>query len=907
MIPREFTDGLNRDTDLVALIGEYVPLKASGDAAKGCCPFHNEKTPSFSVSRSRNTYHCFGCGESGRAIDFVMKMLGKSFPDAVRMLAANLGRVVPEDRGAARGNQAAKQTIGEVLARVLATYQEHLQAAPDTHPAWTELRRRGFARDTAKDVGFGFAPNEWNALRAGAIAPPAQLVEAGVAVVNRDKTGHYDLLRNRIVIPIRDERGTLVSLAGRALPGASTDVPKYINGPETELYRKSNILFNLDRAADAIRATRVAIIAEGYFDVLVPQLAGVSNMVAPCGTALTGSQLKLIARYADRVAFCFDPDAAGNKAAIAACQLALEHLPDGKTASVVQLSGGDPDELVRARGAQALLSAVEGATPAAEFLLRALTQRHDMATIDGRTAFVREVASLRILSPALRAVILETASTRANLPLAQLDRLVQPASGNPDRVASPKATPLPPEHGNGRPAASPATASRLSPPAVPATPNAERAPRAGSHHAYEPVAGAGTTWPFRIGDQTYRTPTEAQDILARAHAGGARPLCLCTSPPPGLVVAQTRQFILRRLPGDGPSHHPTCVHFSPSDEQSGRALVAGAFQGDAGDLLAVRLAFAFTRRPGTAIPRGPGTPAETVKSSDRGLTCGGVLHMLWDDAEFNRWYPAMEGKRGWGVVRKYLLAAASGVTAKGAPLSEHLLLPLPYRPGDEEQTEVAHQAMIAPLFTTDQRGVKPIRLFIGELKSIDTPPTGPQLACANFFQHPIKIAESMVRRLRKLYATALAMLDAEMEIRIVLCGTVLGDAGHLIADQVFLMPTTRNWIPFSNRYEYDLVQRMTNERRWFIRPLGYDARSDLPIHSFLLTDTGDQVTALNVIPPALPGDVVARREALIQQAPGSWVWKVEQQEIAPPLPAPQRRTQAPKPDVPSISASSTQA
>jgi DNA primase len=362
--------GLVRDrVDIVALVGRFVGLKPSGRNHKGLCPFHSEKTPSFTVNAERQSFKCFGCDEGGNAITFLMKMENLSFPEAVRQLAAEVGVEIPEEmRGGERG---AAERIYEANALAQALYREALRAPGNPGAAY--LARRGLDAATIERFGIGFAPDSWEhlvrALRERGIPNEAAL-EAGL-VAERKSGGCYDRLRGRVTFPIRDVRGRIQGFGGRAL--AADQEPKYLNTPESPVFRKREAFFGMPDALEPIRRSERAVVVEGYFDLVALVRAGIEGAVATCGTALTAEHARQLRRRTRRVVLLFDGDEAGQRAMERALEVLLPE--DLRVHAAVLPAGLDPDDLLARDGAEALRALVDGAPAALDAVIRRVVSR----------------------------------------------------------------------------------------------------------------------------------------------------------------------------------------------------------------------------------------------------------------------------------------------------------------------------------------------------------------------------------------------------------------------------------------------------------------------------------------------------------------------------------------------------
>lgn len=366
LIPSEVVADVLSRTDIVELIGGYLPLSKAGRSLKALCPFHQEKTPSFMVNPDRQIFHCFGCGEGGDAARFLMRREGFSFPEAVEFLAQRAGIPLPRRRGGGREQEDGRLRLYEIQRAASEYFRQGLQGAAG-EAARAALAARGIHPETVDRFLLGYAPEAWEGLVRFLTQRgfPARLMEAGGLVVPRPGgNGHYDRFRDRLMIPIQDPAGKILGFGGRAF---GTQEPKYLNSPETPIYRKGHHLFGLPVAARALREGGRAIVVEGYFDCIALQQAGIGEAVGVLGTALTREQALLLRRYVDRVILVFDPDRAGQEAAWRGLELAMEV---GLEASVVTLpEGTDPDAFVRKEGAESFRALLEAARDVVDFVL----------------------------------------------------------------------------------------------------------------------------------------------------------------------------------------------------------------------------------------------------------------------------------------------------------------------------------------------------------------------------------------------------------------------------------------------------------------------------------------------------------------------------------------------------------
>ena len=359
--PPQFLDELRTRLPVSEVVGKKVRLTRKGREFTGLCPFHNEKTPSFTVNDDKAFYHCFGCGQHGDVITFAMETDGLSFPEAIERLAGQAGLEVPQSSPQERERAKVRSTLYDVVEQVCAWYEEQL-SQPGGRDAYDYLRGRGFTDETIGTFRLGFAPDGrgrlLQAMEARGVRQD-QLVEAGLIKMPEGGGNPRDYFFNRVIFPINDSRGRVIAFGGRILGDGQ---PKYLNSPETPLFHKGRSLYNFTMAREASRDAGTVIVAEGYTDVIALAQAGLPNSVAPLGTALTEDQMRLIWRIADEPVLCFDGDTAGERAALRAAERALPLLQPGKTLRFMALpSGDDPDTLIKARGAEGFRTLLAGA------------------------------------------------------------------------------------------------------------------------------------------------------------------------------------------------------------------------------------------------------------------------------------------------------------------------------------------------------------------------------------------------------------------------------------------------------------------------------------------------------------------------------------------------------------------
>ena len=377
-----FADRVKQQADIVRVVGEYVRLKKSGQNFTGLCPFHSEKTPSFAVHPVKQIYHCFGCGAGGDVFKFVMEMDKITFPESVRAVAEKCGIAIPRARERTpeeRKENQQRTSLVELHREAAAFFAQQLNGTPEGRAAKAYLLDRGLDSEAMARFGIGFAPSGGEALlRAFKQKYPEKVLEAS-GLFSRDQNGRlFDRFRRRVMFPIANDSGKIVAFGGRAL---GDDLPKYLNSPETPIYTKSNILYHLDRAKEALRQRDFAVLVEGYMDAIAVARAGISNVVASCGTSLTEPQVKLLNRFTRRIIVNYDPDTAGQAATERSLTILLEQ---GAEVRVLALPGGkDPDSFIRAEGAAAYTKLLNEAPPYVDYLI-SRARKMDMSTAEGK-------------------------------------------------------------------------------------------------------------------------------------------------------------------------------------------------------------------------------------------------------------------------------------------------------------------------------------------------------------------------------------------------------------------------------------------------------------------------------------------------------------------------------------------
>lgn len=394
MIPESILEEVRNRVDIVEVVGRYVPLRKSGRNYFGLCPFHSEKTPSFSVSPEKQIFHCFGCGKGGNVFTFIQEMEGLTFTEAVRTLAQEAGVDMPQDESPAAG-RSEKETLLEAYAWALKLYRYLLLHPQHGAAAQAYLRQRGIDGKAVQTFQLGYAPDQWDVLakflqKKG--FSPDLLAKGGLLSETKGQNRYYDKFRHRLMIPIFDLRGRVIAFGGRLL-GPSEQQPKYLNSPETILFSKSRVLYHLHQARSAIRAKNEVIIMEGYMDVITAVQHGIEHVVATLGTAVTPEHARILRRHAEKVVLCFDADQAGQNASLrgidvlrqAGCSVRIAEIPQGK----------DPDQYIRENGREAFLYEVIGnALPVVPYRLKQLRRQFDLNDEDSRFRYVQKALEL---------------------------------------------------------------------------------------------------------------------------------------------------------------------------------------------------------------------------------------------------------------------------------------------------------------------------------------------------------------------------------------------------------------------------------------------------------------------------------------------------------------------------------
>ncbi|QDL54013.1 DNA primase [Rhodoferax aquaticus] len=435
-IPQSFIQELVARADVVEIVGRYVQLKKGGANFMGLCPFHGEKSPSFTVSPTKQFYHCFGCGKNGNAISFLMDHSGMTFIEAVKDLAQQYGMQVPEDdaspqdRARALEQREKQNTLTTVLEQACDAYRKHLK---ESQRAIAYFKGRGLSGDIAKQFGLGYAPEGWRSL--ASVFPHYDdplLVESGLVITSSPEDGgeekRYDRFRDRVMFPIRNIKGECIGFGGRVL---GDDKPKYLNSPETPVFSKGRELYGLFEARNALRDQGYALVTEGYMDVVALAQLGFPNAVATLGTACTADHVHKLFRFTDAVVFSFDGDAAGRRAARKALDAALPYATDVRSIKFLFLPAEhDPDSFIRANGQDAFAQYVADATPLSRFLMEASQEGCDLHTAEGRAHMASNAKPLWNLLPEGALKLQLRAEIAAQVQLSSQDLSTLWAGGN---------------------------------------------------------------------------------------------------------------------------------------------------------------------------------------------------------------------------------------------------------------------------------------------------------------------------------------------------------------------------------------------------------------------------------------------------------------------------------------------
>ena len=433
LIPQDFIDDLIARADVVEVIGKRIQLKKAGREFKACCPFHDEKTPSFTVSPGKGFYHCFGCGAHGTAIGFLMEYEHMSFVEAIESLASIMGVDVPRDES----DRPARRY--DELFSLMVSVEKHWQnCLRDNTAAVDYLRKRGIDGATAKRFGIGYAPDSWSDVldKFGKTPEAAERLLATGLVIRKDNGKHYDRFRGRIMFPIRDTRGRTIGFGGRAIGDGE---PKYLNSPETVLFHKGRELYGLYEARQALRQIDRLVVVEGYMDVVALARHGIDFSIATLGTATTTDHLNIVFRLTDNVIFSFDGDRAGRAAAWRALENALPQVREGRQIRFVFLPDGhDPDSFVNDQGPDAFIKALDGGVALSDFLIGELASQVDMTTVDGKARLAELAKPLihKIPEGVYRELLIDSLAGKLGLSPARLDKMIGSARESGSRASS---------------------------------------------------------------------------------------------------------------------------------------------------------------------------------------------------------------------------------------------------------------------------------------------------------------------------------------------------------------------------------------------------------------------------------------------------------------------------------------
>ncbi|WP_129776541.1 DNA primase [Peristeroidobacter soli] len=449
LIPKHFIEDLITRVDLVELIGSRVPLKKHGKEYKGCCPFHGEKTPSFTVVPDKNFYHCFGCGEHGNALGFLMKHDNMGFVDAIEELADRIGVEVPREQTPGQ-RPPPSDALFATLEKAAGFYRSELM---NTDRGKDYFKARGITGETALTFGLGYAPDAWDSvlkLLGGSDAERQRLLQTGMIIERDNRSGHYDRFRDRVMFPIRDARGRTIGFGGRVLDKGE---PKYMNSPETELFHKGRELYGLYEARQASRTLTRLLIVEGYMDVVRLHQAGITYAVATLGTATTPEHLARVFRICNEVTFCFDGDRAGRAAAWKALENSLSQVREGRQIRFLFLpEGHDPDTLVGEEGREAFEARIKQALPLSEYFINQLSAQVDIRSIDGRAqlgALARPLLE-RIPAGIFRELLADEVAKTVGLKSGRLTSMLGEGAETKPATVEPARTPARPQVQAGR-------------------------------------------------------------------------------------------------------------------------------------------------------------------------------------------------------------------------------------------------------------------------------------------------------------------------------------------------------------------------------------------------------------------------------------------------------------------------
>ena len=436
LIPQDFIDDLVQRIDIIEVISNRIEIKKAGREYKGLCPFHTEKTPSFTVSQEKGFYHCFGCGAHGTALGFLMDYENQTFIEAIEELSKIAGVEIPktkQDRAKNKKNKSLQELTAEIMG-------QFIQNLSKSEKAIAYLKNRNIDGKTAKKFSIGFANDSWDdILKKFGTSDKSikKLLDCGL-IIKKDDSGYYDRFRNRIMFPIRDNKGNVLGFGGRIIDDGE---PKYLNSPETQLFKKGQLLYGMFESKEALRSSSEAIIVEGYTDVIALSMNGFGNALATLGTATTDTHIKNVFRFANKITFCFDGDRAGKDAAWKACEICLPNLTAKKEVGFLILPDNqDPDQIIASSGPQLLKKLLDDALPLSDFLIQTIKKEFAVNTINGRAMAAEKSMSLvnKIPGGIYKDLMIEKIASELKMKVSQLKNIrTQARMGNIQRKSSP--------------------------------------------------------------------------------------------------------------------------------------------------------------------------------------------------------------------------------------------------------------------------------------------------------------------------------------------------------------------------------------------------------------------------------------------------------------------------------------
>ncbi len=436
LIPQDFIDDLVQRIDIIEVISNRIEIKKAGREYKGLCPFHTEKTPSFTVSQEKGFYHCFGCGAHGTALGFLMDYGNQTFIEAIEELSKIAGVEIPktkQDRAKNKKNKSLQELTAEIMG-------QFIQNLSQSEKAIAYLKNRNIDGKTAKKFSIGFANDSWDDILkkfGTSDTRVKKLLDCGL-IIKKDDSGYYDRFRNRIMFPIRDNKGNVLGFGGRIIDDGE---PKYLNSPETQLFKKGQLLYGMFESKEALRSSSEAIIVEGYTDVIALSMNGFGNALATLGTATTDTHIKNVFRFANKITFCFDGDRAGKDAAWKACEICLPNLTAKKEVGFLILPDNqDPDQIIASSGPQLLKKLLDDALPLSDFLIQTIKKEFAVNTINGRAMAAEKSMSLvnKIPGGIYKDLMIEKIASELKMKVSQLKNIrTQARMGNIQRKSSP--------------------------------------------------------------------------------------------------------------------------------------------------------------------------------------------------------------------------------------------------------------------------------------------------------------------------------------------------------------------------------------------------------------------------------------------------------------------------------------